>query len=91
MVTVLQVWDNERRRWRACDARCYDGKGKRCRCVCGGANHGKGLEEVVEGLDEVAKGLGGPGLGVRVCRVEHTLYGLEVRSASDEKDPSNHA
>jgi hypothetical protein len=27
-----------------CDARCYNGQTKtRCRCVCGGQNHGRGL------------------------------------------------
>lgn len=26
-----------------CDARCYDGDPQaRCRCICGGTNHGKG-------------------------------------------------
>jgi len=33
---------------RRCDRRCYDGKGTRCRCVCYGQNHGKGLEKAVE-------------------------------------------
>ena len=32
-----------RRRGGQCDARCYDGDPvARCRCICGGANHGKG-------------------------------------------------
>ena len=26
-----------------CDARCYNAKGKKCDCVCGGDNHGKGI------------------------------------------------
>jgi len=26
-----------------CDARCYNAKGKKCKCVCGGTNHGKGI------------------------------------------------
>lgn len=25
-----------------CDARCYGAKGKKCKCVCGGFNHGMG-------------------------------------------------
>lgn len=25
-----------------CDARCYNGKGKSCACICGGINHGVG-------------------------------------------------
>lgn len=32
-----------RRKGGQCDARCYDGSPlSRCRCVCGGRNHGKG-------------------------------------------------
>lgn len=27
-----------------CDARCYDAKLPDCDCICGGANHGVGLE-----------------------------------------------
>lgn len=25
-----------------CDRKCYDAKGGRCACICGGANHGVG-------------------------------------------------
>ena len=25
-----------------CDARCYGAKGKKCKCLCGGVNHGTG-------------------------------------------------
>jgi len=31
-----------------CDARCYNGKHKRCRCCCGCKNHGKGLVAAME-------------------------------------------
>jgi len=30
---------------RHCDARCYNAKGKVCRCICEGINHGLGLEK----------------------------------------------
>ena len=26
-----------------CDARCYNAKGTVCKCICGGINHGCGL------------------------------------------------
>ena len=26
-----------------CDAKCYDARTPECDCICGGANHGKGL------------------------------------------------
>lgn len=25
-----------------CDAKCYRAKGKKCKCICGGVNHGTG-------------------------------------------------
>lgn len=30
-----------------CDARCYNAKGLRCRCVCGGLCHGKGKNNAI--------------------------------------------
>lgn len=35
-------------RKRVCGIRCRNAKGKRCRCVCGGATHGKGMTELLE-------------------------------------------
>lgn len=32
---------------RRCDARCYNGKKTKCRCICGGRNHGQGLERSI--------------------------------------------
>jgi len=28
-----------------CGSRCYNAKSKKCKCVCAGFNHGKGLEK----------------------------------------------
>lgn len=44
MSTILSFW-NEKGKRRSCDARCYDGTGTRCRCICGGANHGAGFDK----------------------------------------------
>lgn len=30
-----------------CDASCYDAKGKKCKCVCGGDNHGVGINDAI--------------------------------------------
>ena len=30
-----------------CDARCYHAKGDDCWCICGGKNHGVGLEQAL--------------------------------------------
>ncbi len=48
MTTLIRETRSGGQRGRRCDARRYDGKGARCRCVCGGHNHGKGLEKAVE-------------------------------------------
>lgn len=38
-----------RQEGRRCDARCYNGKSTtKCRCVCGGRNHGGGPDKAVE-------------------------------------------
>ncbi len=42
---------------RRCDARCYNGKHARCKCICGGRNHGVGLEKALENTKEMAKDL----------------------------------
>lgn len=42
---------------RRCDAKCYNGKHTRCKCICGGVNHGKGLEQAMENTREMAKDL----------------------------------
>lgn len=31
-----------------CDARCYNAKGDRCKCICDGHNHGVGLNQAIE-------------------------------------------
>ena len=45
MTTIITRKNKDGAITRRCDARCYNAKCKKCRCVCGGLNHGKGLEE----------------------------------------------
>lgn len=35
-----------------CDAKCYDANSPDCDCVCGGRNHGAGLERAAENTRE---------------------------------------
>jgi len=35
-----------------CDARCYDAKGKKCKCLCGGVNHGRGFNGAASRTNE---------------------------------------
>lgn len=53
MTTLIVVYDNEDCKGR-CDARCYDAREPHCDCVCGGRNHGAGLEHAVENTRELA-------------------------------------
>ena len=38
-----------------CDARCYNAKEPACECICGGKNHGAGLERAAEQTRESAE------------------------------------
>lgn len=45
MTTLIEQRDGNGRLIRSCDARCYNAKGPKCRCVCDSVNHGVGLME----------------------------------------------
>lgn len=49
MATLITVYiAGMGRKWqRRCDARCHRATKPRCRCVCGGVNHGVGLGQAV--------------------------------------------
>lgn len=38
-----------------CDSRCYDARTKRCRCCCGGRNHGVGLNQAIKNAPDIVK------------------------------------
>jgi len=42
MTALIKVYNENGTKIAQCDARCYDGSGKICYCVCGGINHGVG-------------------------------------------------
>ena len=37
-----------------CDAKCYDAQGVECECVCGGMNHGAGIQGATEYTQQLA-------------------------------------
>jgi len=43
---------NERR----CDAKCYGAGGPDCDCLCGGINHGKGLQAALDNTADLCRG-----------------------------------
>ncbi|MCZ7544885.1 MAG: hypothetical protein M5R40_15785 [Anaerolineae bacterium] len=54
MTTLIAVYDSEGCRGR-CDARCYNAKGDKCTCVCGGMNHGAGPQRAMQNTQDLAE------------------------------------
>lgn len=51
MTTLLAVYDGRGKCAGRCDVKCYGAlTGARCRCICGGVNHGKGRVIAVENV-----------------------------------------
>jgi len=46
--TLLIARSKDGKRTRTCNARCYNAKGKKCTCICGGTNHGVGYNNALE-------------------------------------------
>src|SRR4051812_11990200 len=51
MTTIIAVYNTARCISR-CDATCYNAIHPKCRCICGGANHGKGEDKALENSAE---------------------------------------
>ena len=47
-MVIIQEYAQNGTKLRRCDARCYNAKGKKCSCICGAKNHGKGFTFVIE-------------------------------------------
>lgn len=54
MVTLIAVYDSDGLVGR-CDARCYKAHELECACICGGANHGAGLDQAMENTRQLAE------------------------------------
>ena len=54
MSTLIAVYDSEGCRGR-CDARCYNATGDECTCICGGMNHGAGLQRAMQNTQALAE------------------------------------
>lgn len=53
MATLIAVYNSESCVGR-CDAKCYDAIESSCDCVCGGMNHGAGVEKAADNTRELA-------------------------------------
>lgn len=50
MVLIRYTGDGPNRR---CDGHCYNGRHDKCKCICNGKNHGKGLKIAVENVRDM--------------------------------------
>lgn len=54
-MTTLITWSTGTGQHFRCDAKCYNAKGQKCVCLCGGKNHGAGLKQAAKNVEEIAK------------------------------------
>ncbi len=54
MATLIAVYGSEGCVGR-CDARCYEAQDRRCDCICGGRNHGAGLQRALASTVELVQ------------------------------------
>lgn len=47
-MVIIQEYAQNGTKLRICDARCYNAKGKKCSCICGATNHGKGIDFAIQ-------------------------------------------
>ena len=48
MASVMSVSAPEGRNTRSCGSQCHNAKHTECSCICGGVNHGVGLNEAID-------------------------------------------
>jgi hypothetical protein len=54
MVTLISYSNSGGEQGR-CDAKCYEATKPECDCICGGANHGAGLQQAIASTRELAQ------------------------------------
>ena len=54
MSTLITVRNGQQMLGR-CDATCYNAKGHKCRCVCGGINHGASLNWALTYTEQLSR------------------------------------
>jgi alpha-galactosidase/6-phospho-beta-glucosidase family protein len=69
----------------ACDAKCYLAEEERCECVCGGINHGVGLERAIDQMKGLMKDLTerwkeGEGMSAQVRVIREFMLGSLFQS-----------
>ena len=79
MVTLIE-FRNGRGVIGRCDAKCYTAQHPDCDCICGGRNHGTGLQRDIENTRELAEGW------LERCRAAHPDACAEVAGAVRQID-----
>jgi len=54
MTTLIALYNSDGCIGR-CDARCHDAHHDRCTCICGGKNHGVGLDQATKNMNELGE------------------------------------
>lgn len=54
-MNLIQEIRKDGKRGRACGGKCYNAKGDKCTCLCGGLNHGKGDKKAIENVREICR------------------------------------
>lgn len=67
-----------------CDGKCYNAKGGKCTCICGGKNHGVGLEQAIDNTREQFLGKEGKEEIEKYCK-EHGLNKYTLEFSNDVK------
>lgn len=69
MLLTQKIGDGPVRR---CDARCYNAHGGECDCICGGRNHGAGVDKALDNVREMFLGENGPNDAAKGLKIEVT-------------------
>lgn len=69
MTTLLIAKSKDGKKSRTCNARCYDAKGQKCTCICGGKNHGVGYTTALENVFNEPVSVIYPGMGFEIVSV----------------------
>lgn len=55
MPDLITVYDSNGKRIGKCGYSCYNAKGPECKCICQGANHGKGFKRAMAQTAEITE------------------------------------
>jgi len=57
ILVVLMAWYSSSGCEGRCDAKCYSANGGKCDCICGGLNHGVGVEKAMDNTRTLAEAI----------------------------------